>query len=41
MGAANYALQAIYRVADPSDADAAVAKERHWQHQRLLALMQD
>ncbi len=38
IGAANYALQAIYRAADPSDADAAVAKERDWQYQHLLRL---
>jgi hypothetical protein len=38
MGAAIYALQAIHRAADPSDADAAVARERDWQIQRLLEL---
>ena len=38
MGAANYALQAIYRATDSSDADAAVAKERNWQYQHLLRL---
>jgi len=38
IGAANYALQAIHRAADPSDADAAVAKERKWQHEHLLRL---
>ena len=38
LGAANYALQAIYRATNPSDADAAIAKERDWQIQRLLDL---
>ncbi len=38
LGAANYALQAIYRATDPSVADAAVAKERDWQLQHLLDL---
>ncbi len=36
LGAANYALQAIYRATD--SADAAVARERDWQIQRLLDL---
>ena len=38
IGAANYALQAIHRAANPSDADAAVAKEHDWQYQHLLEL---
>jgi hypothetical protein len=38
IGAANYALQAVHRASDPSDADAAVAKERKWQYQHLLSL---
>jgi hypothetical protein len=38
IGAAIYALQAIHRVTDASDADAAVAKERDWQYQHLAAL---
>jgi hypothetical protein len=38
IGAANYALQAVHRAAGPSDADAAVAKERDRQYRRLLAL---
>src|SRR4030042_3862005 len=38
IGAANYALQAIHRATDSSDADAAVAKERDWQYQQLLKL---
>jgi hypothetical protein len=40
MGAAAYALQAVYRAADPSEADAAFAKERDWQYRRLLKLRQ-
>ena len=38
IGAAIYALQAIHRATDSSDADAAVAKERDWQYQLLLEL---
>jgi len=38
IGAANYALQAIHRATDSSDADATVAKERDWQYQHLLKL---
>ena len=38
VGAANYALQAIYRATISSDADAAIAKERDWQYQHLLKL---
>ena len=41
VGTANYALQAIHRAysaTSSSDADAAVAKERDWQYQRLLEL---
>ncbi len=38
LGAANYALQAIYRATNPSDVDAAIAIERDWQLQRLLDL---
>jgi hypothetical protein len=41
MGAANYALQAIHRAADPADAAAAVAQERDWQYQRLLELSEN
>jgi immunity protein 5 of polymorphic toxin system len=37
LGAANYALQAIYRAASPADA-AAIARERDWQIQRLREL---
>ncbi len=38
IGAAIYALQAIHRAANTSDADAAVAKERDWQYQHLVGL---
>ncbi|OGO06972.1 MAG: hypothetical protein A2Y73_09355 [Chloroflexi bacterium RBG_13_56_8] len=38
IGAAIYALQAIHRATNPSDADAAAAKERDWQYQHLLEL---
>lgn len=36
--AANYALQAIHRATNPSDANATIAKERDWQYQHLLEL---
>jgi hypothetical protein len=39
LGAANYALQAIHRAADASEADAAVARERDWQYRHLLRLV--
>ncbi len=38
IGAAIYALQAIYRASDSSEADVAIAKERDWQYQHLLDL---
>lgn len=38
IGAAIYALQAIHRATDASEADAAVARERDWQYRRLLEL---
>jgi hypothetical protein len=38
IGAANYALQAIHRAANASDADAAIVEERDWQYRRLLEL---
>jgi hypothetical protein len=38
IGAAIYALQAIYRATAPAEADAAVAQERDWQYHRLLKL---
>jgi hypothetical protein len=37
-GPAIYAQQAIHRVTNPSEADAAVAKERAWQYQHLFDL---
>jgi len=40
IGAAIYALQAIHRATDSFDADAAVAKERDWQYQHLLELIE-
>jgi hypothetical protein len=36
--AAKYALQAVWRAADPGEAEAAVAGERDWQYRHLLAL---
>ena len=41
IGAANYALQAIYRATNSPDADAAIAKERDWQYQHLLELVEN
>src|SRR5262245_23271487 len=41
IGAAIYALQAIHRVTNSSEADAAVAKERDWQYQHLLELREN
>ncbi|MFI5240112.1 MAG: putative immunity protein [Candidatus Saccharimonadia bacterium] len=38
VGAAIYALQAIHRASPPTEVDAAVAKEREWQHQHLIEL---
>ncbi len=38
LGAAIYAQQAIWRTADPADADTAVTGERDWQYRHLLAL---
>jgi len=38
LGPAIYALQAIHRATNLSDADAAIAKERDWQYQHLLDL---
>jgi hypothetical protein len=40
-GPAVYAQQAIYRAAEPAEADAAVARERDWQYQRLLQLREN
>jgi hypothetical protein len=39
MGAAIYALQAIYRAGQSTDIDAAIAQEREWQFQHLLDLV--
>lgn len=41
IGAANYSLQAIHRATSASAAEAAVAKERDWQYQHLLALREN
>jgi hypothetical protein len=41
MGSAIYALQAIYRATHSSDTSAAIAKEREWQYQHLLELIQN
>ncbi len=41
IAAANYALQAIYRATNSFDADAAIAKERDWQYQHLLELVEN
>ena len=40
-GAAQYALQAVYRAASPSEADAAAAGEREWQYRHLLELREE
>jgi hypothetical protein len=39
IGAANYALQAVYRAAGSADPGAAVAVERDWQYRHLLELI--
>jgi hypothetical protein len=38
IGAASYAAQALFRAADPGDAEAVAAKERVWQYRHLVAL---
>lgn len=38
LGAAVYALQAIHRVSEAADADAAIARERDWQYRHLSDL---
>ena len=38
IGPAIYAQQAIYRASNSAEADAAVARERDWQYQRLVEL---
>lgn len=39
IGAAIYALQAIHRARNSSDANTAIAKEKDWQYQHLLDLI--
>ena len=41
IGSAIYALQAIHRAAAPSEADAAVAREREWQYRHLVQLIEN
>ncbi len=41
MGAAIYALQAVYRAAEPADAAEAVARGREWQYRHLLELAEN
>jgi hypothetical protein len=41
VGAANYAVQAVYRATNSSDADAVIAKERDWQYHHLLELVKN
>ena len=38
IGAANYAVQTIYRASDPAEVEALTAEERDWQYRRLLDL---
>lgn len=38
IAAVNYALQAIHRAANSSDADTAIARERDWQYHHLSEL---
>ncbi|MCB9450279.1 MAG: hypothetical protein H6672_02505 [Anaerolineaceae bacterium] len=38
IGPAQYALQAIHRASHAADTEAALAEEREWQYQHLLAL---
>jgi immunity protein 5 of polymorphic toxin system len=40
-GPAVYAQQAIYRAAEPAEADAAAARERDWQYHHLLQLREN
>lgn len=40
-GAAIYAQQAIYRAANPLEADASVTAERNWQYKHLLKLIKE
>ena len=39
LGAANYALQAVFRASESAEAEAAVAREREWQYHHLRGLM--
>ena len=41
LGAEKYALQAVYRAANPAEADAAVSQERDWHFQRLMQLREE
>ena len=41
IGAAIYSLQAIYRITNSPDANAAICKERDWQYQHLLELVEN
>jgi len=38
LGAARYAQQAVWRAAEPGEAEAAVARERDWQERHLVEL---
>ena len=38
MSSAIYAIQAVYRASEPSNAEAAIDKEKKWQYKRLLKL---
>ncbi len=38
IGAASYTLQAIHRLSDPAEVDAAIATEYNWQVQHLIEL---
>ena len=41
IGAVQYILQAIYRIADPLEVDALLAKERDWQYKYLLEIKKE
>lgn len=41
LGAAIYAQQAVWRAANPADADTAVAGERDWQYRHLVEVMRE
>ena len=41
IGAAIYALQAVYRATDSSDTAAAIVKESDWQYQHLIELVEN